>query len=72
MAIFYTMGGVLINGKAQVIGKDDRPIPGLYAAGGTMGGLEGGPHNAYAGGYSQASTFGMLAAESVVGAAQPV
>jgi fumarate reductase flavoprotein subunit len=72
MAIFYTMGGVLINGKAQVIGKDDRPIPGLYAAGGTMGGLEGGPHNAYAGGYSQASTFGMLAAETAVGAAQPV
>lgn len=72
MAIFYTMGGVLIDGGARALGEDDQPIPGLYAAGGTMGGLEGGPHNAYAGGYSQASTFGLIAAESAVGAAQPV
>ena len=62
-AILFTMGGVLVNGHGQVLGERDRPIPGLYAAGGTMGGLQGGPRLGYAGGWSEASTFGLLAAE---------
>jgi fumarate reductase flavoprotein subunit len=65
--VFYTLGGVLVNGKAKVLGADEHPIEGLYAAGGTMGGLGGGPDHAYAGGWTQASTFGLLAAESSVG-----
>lgn len=64
-AVTFTMGGLLINGRGQVLSSEEKPIPGLYAAGGAMGGLQGGPHNGYAGGWSEASTFGMLAAESV-------
>jgi len=34
-----TFGGPLINVRAQVIGNNDRIIPGLYAAGNAAGGL---------------------------------
>lgn len=61
--IFFTMGGVLVNGNGQVLDEGEQPIPGLYAAGGTMGGLQGGPRQGYAGGWSAASTFGLLTAE---------
>jgi fumarate reductase flavoprotein subunit len=64
--IFFTQGGVLVNGAGQALGDDEQPIPGLYAAGGTMGGLMGGPRQGYAGGWSEASTFGLLAAEHAV------
>lgn len=64
--VFYTLGGVLVNGKGAVLDAEERPITGLFAAGGTMGGLGGGPDNAYAGGWSQASTFGLLSAEAAV------
>lgn len=39
--IHHTMGGVKINTDAQVIGKDDKAIPALYAAGEVTGGLHG-------------------------------
>lgn len=61
--ITFTMGGVVVNGHAQVLDAHETPIPGLYAAGGTMGGLQGGPRNGYSGGWSEATTFGLLAAE---------
>jgi fumarate reductase flavoprotein subunit len=35
------MGGVLINGQAQALSKDGKPIPGLYAAGEVTGGVHG-------------------------------
>jgi fumarate reductase flavoprotein subunit len=62
-AIYFTMGGALVNAHGQVLDGQERPIAGLYAAGGTMGGLMGGPRNGYAGGWSEATTFGLLAAE---------
>jgi fumarate reductase flavoprotein subunit len=65
--IYFTMGGVLVNGNAQVLDQSTEPIPGLYAAGGTMGGLMGGPRNGYAGGWSEAITFGLLAGEHAAG-----
>lgn len=38
--IMATDGGLAVNDRLQVLGKDDRPIPGLYAAGSTgQGGL---------------------------------
>lgn len=64
--VTFTMGGVLVNGHGQVLGADEEPIPGLFAAGGTMGGLQGGPRNGYSGGWSEATTFGLLAAEHAV------
>jgi fumarate reductase flavoprotein subunit len=62
-AIYFTMGGTLVNANGQVLDEQEQPIVGLYAAGGTMGGLMGGPRNGYAGGWSEAVTFGLLAAE---------
>jgi fumarate reductase flavoprotein subunit len=64
--ITFTMGGLLVNQNAQGLTSDGLPIRGLYAAGGAMGGLQGGPKPAYAGGWSEAATFGLLAAEHCV------
>lgn len=41
MSVHYTMGGVKINENAQVMGRDGKPIPGLYAAGEVTGGVHG-------------------------------
>lgn len=67
--ITFTMGGLLVDGSARVLDDDERPIPGLYAAGGSMGGLQGGRPGGYSGGWSEASTFGLLAAEHAVSVA---
>jgi fumarate reductase flavoprotein subunit len=61
--ITYTMGGIAIDGHARVLGEDDAPIPGLYAAGAATGGLDGGPYSGYVGGLSKAATFGLRGAE---------
>ncbi|KAF4708070.1 hypothetical protein FOZ62_019172, partial [Perkinsus olseni] len=39
--VHYCMGGLKIDTSAHVIGKDDKPIRGLYAAGEVMGGVHG-------------------------------
>jgi len=39
--VHYTMGGVTINTKAQVIDNNGQPIKGLYAAGEVTGGIHG-------------------------------
>ncbi|KAI0239578.1 Osmotic growth protein, partial [Massospora cicadina] len=38
--LHFTMGGVKVNGQAQVL-KESNPIPGLYAAGEVCGGVHG-------------------------------
>ena len=63
-AITHTMGGVAIDDGARVLDTEAQPIPGLYAAGATCGGLEGGPEAAYLGGLVMAVVFGLLAAET--------
>ena len=40
-AVHHTMGGVRINTNAEVLGKNGRPIKGLYAAGEVTGGIHG-------------------------------
>jgi len=67
-AITNTMGGIVVDGNARVLDVNDRPIPGLYAAGSTVGGLDGGPHAGYVGGLIKA-TFGLRAAETIAGKA---
>ncbi len=62
--ITFTMGGVLINGRGQVLNAEERPIKGLYAAGDVIGGLMGGYNGGYTGGLSQAVVTGMLAGEN--------
>jgi fumarate reductase flavoprotein subunit len=64
--ITFTMGGILVNGRAQALTSTGEPIPGLYAAGDAIGGLMGGYHGGYAGGLAQAVVTGMLAGEAAV------
>ena len=39
--IHHTMGGVEVNTNSEVLDKDGKPIPGLYAAGEVTGGIHG-------------------------------
>lgn len=63
--ITYTMGGIDISEHAEVLDENRQPIPGLFAAGATTGGLEGGTRATYIGGLIKAGSFGLLAAERV-------
>jgi fumarate reductase flavoprotein subunit len=65
-AITNTMGGIVVNGDAAVLDTEGRPIPGLYAAGSTIGGLNGGPHAGYVGGLINAAV-GLRAADVIGG-----
>lgn len=62
--VTYTMGGILTDAAAQVLDMDERPIPGLLAAGACTGGLEGFSRSGYSGGLSKSTTFGMIAGET--------
>lgn len=66
--ITYTMGGIMIDARTRVLNAQGEPIPGLYAAGSTTGGLEGGEHSAYIGGLAKAGVQGLIAAEHVAAA----
>ena len=61
--ITFTMGGILINGKGQVLDGNEKPIASLYAAGDAIGGLMGGFRGGYTGGLMQAIVTGILAGE---------
>jgi fumarate reductase flavoprotein subunit len=63
--ITYTMVGIDIDAQAQVLDANAIPIPGLFAAGATTGGLEGGKDSAYIGGLIKSGSFGLLAAERI-------
>ena len=54
--ITYTMGGARHRCDARVQHRDGGAIAGLYAAGATIGGLEGGPVTGYTGGLAKALT----------------
>ncbi len=58
-SIVFTFGGLKVNARAQVINVDGDPIPGLYAAGETMGTY----YNAYTGATSvlKGAVFGRIA-----------
>ncbi len=58
-----THGGLRIDATARVLDADDRPVPGLLAAGADAGNIFG---EGYAGGLAFAATFGLLAAEHVI------
>ena len=58
--ITYTYGGLGINTDAQVLNMEDKPIPGLYAAGEIVGGIF--YHNSLrAAGLMHGSVFGKIA-----------
>jgi predicted oxidoreductase len=64
VAITNCMGGIMVDGDGRVLDKADKPVPGLYAAGSTVGGLDGGPHAGYVGGLIKA-TIGLRVAENI-------
>ena len=66
--ITFTFGGLRINGEAQVMHKDGRPISALFAAGELVGGLF---YGNYAGGSGlmAGSVFGRIAGRNAAGAA---
>lgn len=65
--ITATMGGIAVDGGARAVRPNETPIPGLYAAGSTVGGLEGGPRAGYLGGLIKAFVLGLVAAETAAG-----
>lgn len=65
--ITNTMGGIAIDGHGRVKLPDGSAIAGLYAAGGTTGGLEGGGALGYVGGLIKACVFGLRTAEHAAG-----
>jgi fumarate reductase flavoprotein subunit len=62
--ITFTMGGVLVDGRCEVLNGEQTTLPGLYAAGDAIGGLMGGYRGGYTGGLTQAVVTGMLAGEN--------
>jgi fumarate reductase flavoprotein subunit len=68
--ITFTMGGVAINGRAEVLNENHKTIAGLYAAGDAIGGLMGGHRGGYTGGLMQAVVTGILAGENAANIAE--
>jgi fumarate reductase flavoprotein subunit len=62
-AITHTIGGLLVDERARVLGADGSPVEGLYAAGVDAGGVATG---GYASGLAQALVLGLAAADEVV------
>lgn len=63
--ITFTMGGLAIDGAARVLDEENRPIPGLYAAGCATGGLEGGEFAGYVGGLAKSAVTALRAADHI-------
>lgn len=64
--ITYTMGGIAIDAQGAALDTDGRPMAGLYAAGASTGGIEGGANSGYVGGLMKAAVFGLRSAEAVI------
>ncbi|MGF7154805.1 FAD-dependent oxidoreductase [Novosphingobium gossypii] len=59
--ICWTGTGIRIDPEARVLGADDRPVPGLYAAGETTGGMFGQCYAAGGASIGNAVVFGRIA-----------
>lgn len=59
--IHYTMGGLRIDGKTQVLRADRKPVPGLFAGGEVTGGVHG-ANRLGGNSISETITFGRIAA----------
>jgi fumarate reductase flavoprotein subunit len=67
--ITYTLNGIAIDEWSRVLDPNGRAMPGLYAAGSTTGGLEGGERVGYVGGLCKAAVTGLRSGEHVAGVA---
>jgi fumarate reductase flavoprotein subunit len=61
----FTMGGAAVDKDMRVLRADKSAIPGLFAAGKSAGGLEGGEAVGYVGGLSLGLITGLRAAEAI-------
>ncbi len=59
------MGGIAIDTESRALDAEGQVLPGLYAAGSSTGGIEGGPNAAYLGGLSKGVITGVRAAQSI-------
>ncbi len=64
VAVHHTMGGIRITPKAEVLDKDGKVIPGLYAAGEVTGGIHG-TNRVGCNAVPDALVFGRIAGQSV-------
>lgn len=64
--ITHTMGGIVVDGQTRVLRPDRTCIDGLFAAGTTTGGLEGGSIAGYVGGLIKAAVLGLKAGETAM------
>jgi len=62
--VCWTGTGVRINADTCVMGKNEKPIPGLFAAGETVGNLHGDRYIGGGGSFGPCIVFGKLAGES--------
>jgi fumarate reductase flavoprotein subunit len=58
-ALFHTQGGLKVDERARVIGRDSAPIPGLYAGGGTAVGISGSGAEGYLAGNGLLAALGL-------------
>lgn len=65
VSVHHTMGGVQIDTEARVLGKEGKPIPGLYAAGEVTGGIHG-ANRLGSCSMPDTVTFGRIAARSAL------
>ena len=63
--ITTTMGGVLVNSQGNALRHDGSGIEGLYVAGSSTGGYEGGPHAGYLGGLMKAFITGYATGQAI-------
>ena len=62
-AVTHTIGGIRIDERARVLGRDGTPLPGLHAAGADAGGIFTG---GYGSGLAAALVYGRVAAETAL------
>ncbi len=70
LALLVVLGGLTVNEKLQVLDKDHKVIPGLYASGNTAGGFFANDYPVIVPGlsHSRAWTFGRIAGENAAAA----
>ncbi len=60
----YTMGGIHVDAECRALKPGGYAIPGLWVAGSSTGGFEGGEGAGYMGGLTKAAVTGLTSAES--------
>ena len=64
-AVHHTMGGIQINTNAQVLDKNGKVIPGLFAAGEVTGGVHG-SNRVGGNGIADAMVYGRFSGQSAL------